>query len=268
MAELLGVILPSSILSNTGIYTQTREIILKYFDVLAITEMGSNTFMATGTNTVTLFLKRRNNADAFNIEEAVKKLFTNLQDVTINGIENPLQKYIAHVWDNISFDDYKTLLQKSPNDNIKNHEIYQEYYKKVKAKNEQEKWTNILALEQEKLFYFILTLKQKLVLIKTGEKNKEKAFLGYEFSNRRGSEGIHAIQRSKTIDDCTQLYDANTFENPERASTYIYNAFKGNFDLEINVKLKNNITYQNLVDMLTFDRVDFEKTFHFRLKKK
>ena len=34
-----GIILPSSILSNTGIYTQTREIILKYFDVLAITEM-------------------------------------------------------------------------------------------------------------------------------------------------------------------------------------------------------------------------------------
>ena len=263
-----GIILPSSILSNTGIYTQTREIILKYFDVLAITEMGSNTFMATGTNTVTLFLKRRNNADAFNIEEAVKKLFTNLQDVTINGIENPLEKYIAHVWENISLNDYKTLLQKSPNGTIKNHEIYQEYDKKVKAKNEQEKWTNILALEQDKLLYFILTLKQKLVLIKTGEKNKEKQFLGYEFSNRRGSEGIHSIQRSKTIDDCTQLYDTDTFENPEKASTYIYNAFKGNFDLEINENLKENVTYQNLVDMLTFDRIDFEKNISLSTKKK
>ncbi len=263
-----GIILPSSILSNTGIYTQTREIILKYFDILAITEMGSNTFMATGTNTVTLFLKRRNNADAFNIEEAVKKLFTNLQDVTINGIENPLQKYIAHVWENISFDDYKTLLQKSPNEAIKNHEIYQEYDKKVKAKNEQEKWTNILALEQDKLLYFIITLKQKVVLIKTGEKNKEKAFLGYEFSNRRGSEGIHPIQRSKTIDDCTQLYDATTFENPEKASTYIYNAFNGNFNLEIEDNLKENVTYQNLVDMLTFDRVDFEKNISISTKKK
>jgi type I restriction enzyme M protein len=263
-----GIILPSSILSNTGIYTQTREIILKYFDVLAITEMGSNTFMATGTNTVTLFLKRRNNADAFNIEEAVKKIFTNLQDVTINGIENPLQKYVAHVWENISLDDYKTFLQKSPNDTIKNHEIYQEYDKKVKAKNEQGKWTNILALEQDKLLYFILTLKQKVVLIKTGEKNKEKAFLGYEFSSRRGSEGIHPIQRSKTIDDCTKLYDATTFENPEKASTYIYNAFKGNFDLEIEDSLKENVTYQNLVDMLTFDRIDFEKSISLSTKKK
>lgn len=263
-----GIILPSSILSNTGIYTQTREIILKYFDVLAIAEMGSNTFMATGTNTVTLFLKRRNNADAFNVEEAVKKLFTNLQDVTINGIENPLQKYITHVWENISIDDYKTLLQKSPNKNIKTHEIYVEYNKKVKAKNEQEKWTKILALEQDKLLYFILALPQKVVLVKTGEKNKEKSFLGYEFSNRRGSEGIHPMQRSKTIDDCTQLYDATTFENPEKASTYIYNAFKGNFDLKINDNLKENITYRNLVDMLNFDRIDFEKNISLSAKKK
>lgn len=263
-----GIILPSSILSNTGIYTQTREILLKYFEILAITEMGSNTFMATGTNTVTLFLRRRNNADAFNIEEAVKKVFINLQDVTINGIENPLEKYITHVWENISFDDYKTLLQKSPNDNIKNHDIYKEYYKKIKSKSEQEKWTKILALEQEKLLYFILTLPQKIVLVKTGEKNKEKTFLGYEFSNRRGSEGIHPIQRSKTIDDCTQLYDPKIFENPEKASTYIYNAFKGNFDLEIKDSLKENVTYQNLVDMLTFDRIDFEKSISLSTKKK
>jgi type I restriction enzyme M protein len=263
-----GVILPSSILGNTGIYTQTREIILKYFDVLAIAEMGSNTFMATGTNTVTLFLKRRNNADAFNIEEAVKKLFSNLQDVTINGIENPLQKYIAHVWEGISIDDYKTLLQKSPNETLKKHEIYQEYDKKVKAKNEQEKWQNILALEQDKLLYFILTLPQKVVLIKTGEKNKEKQFLGYEFSNRRGSEGIHPIKRSDSIDNCTRLYDANVFDNPNKASTYIYKAFQNETDLEIPENLKENISYQNLVEMLVFDRIDFEKNISLSFKKK
>lgn len=39
-----GIVLPSSILSNSGIYTATREIILKYFKIIAITELGSNTF--------------------------------------------------------------------------------------------------------------------------------------------------------------------------------------------------------------------------------
>lgn len=263
-----GIILPSSILSNTGIYTQTREILLKHFEILGIAELGSNTFMATGTNTVTLFLRRRNNADAYNVEEAIKKCFVSLQDVTINGIEKPLKKYVAHVWDSISFDDYKTLLQKSPNKNIEQHEIYKEYTKKIKAKNEQELWTNILAVEQDKLLYFTLAYPQKLVLVKTGEKNDEKQFLGYEFSNRRGSEGIHAIQRSKSIDECTQLYDADSVINPEKASTYIYKAFKGEFDLELPENLQQNISYHNLVDMLTLDRVDFEKTISLSAKKK
>ena len=263
-----GIILPSSILSNSGIYTQTREILLKHFEILGIAELGSNTFMATGTNTVTLFLKRRNNADAYNVEEAIKKCFVSLQDVTINGIEKPLKKYVAHVWDSISFDDYKTLLQKSPNKNIEQHEIYKEYTKKIKAKNETELWTNILAVEQDKLLYFILAYPQKLVLIKTGEKNEEKRFLGYEFSNRRGSEGIHAIQRSKSIDECTQLYDADSFTNPEKASTYIYKAFLGEFDLDISENLQQNLSYHKLVDMFTFDRVDFEKNISLSAKKK
>ena len=43
-------------------------------------------------------------------------------------------------------------------------------------------------------------------------------FLGYEFSNRRGSEGIHPLQRGKSIDECTKLYDVNSFDNPEKAS--------------------------------------------------
>lgn len=263
-----GIILPSSILSNTGIYTQTKEILLKHFEILGIAELGSNTFMATGTNTVTLFLRRRNNADAYNVEEAIKKCFVSLQDVTINGIEKPFAKYVAHVWDTISFDDYKTLLQKSPNKNIEQHEIYKEYSKKIKAKNETELWTNILALEQDKLLYFILAYPQKLVLVKTGEKNEEKRFLGYEFSNRRGSEGIHPIQRSKSIDECTQLYDADSFTNPEKASTYIYKAFNGEFDLDLPENLQQNVSYHNLVDMFTFDRVDFEKNISLFAKKK
>jgi len=55
---IAGIILPSSILSNSGIYTKAREILLKYFEIIGITELGSATFMATGTNTVILFLRR------------------------------------------------------------------------------------------------------------------------------------------------------------------------------------------------------------------
>ncbi len=264
-----GIILPNTILNKTGIYTSTREIILKYFEILAITEMGANTFMATDVKTVTLFLRRRNNADWLNIQASVVKIFSNLQDITVNKIEKPVSKYLAQVWEDISFDDYTTLLQKSPNDNIKNHEIYQEYQKKIKAKSEKEKWNSILALEQDKLLYYIITHPQKIVLIKTGDKKEEKRFLGYDFSDRRGSEGIRSMERGKTIDDCTKLYDENVFDNPNKVSTYIYKAFSENrFDLEIPENLQKNVSYINLVDMLTFNRVSFDKSISLSSKKK
>lgn len=263
-----GVILPSSILSNTGIYSKSREIILQYFDIVGITELGSNTFMATGTNTVTLFLRRRNNYESSNIRIAVEKFFVNFQDVTINGIEKPVAKYISHVWENISFEDYISLLKKEPNANIEQQEIYKEYQKKIKSKNDKEFWNLLLDKELDKLYYFILVYKQRVVLVKSGEKDAEKRFLGYEFSNRRGSEGIHPIQRGKSIEDCTQLFDAEIFDNPTKASTYIYKAFAGDYDFPIDEAMKNNVSRHDLVDMLTFDRAEFEKNISLSVKKK
>ncbi len=263
-----GVILPSSILSNTGIYTKTREIILKYFELIAITELGSNTFMATGTNTVVLFLRRRNNYDSINFQIAVDKFFKNFSDITINGIERPAAKYVTHTWEEITFEDYLTFVKKAPNDTILNHEIYKEYRKKIKAKNEDDLWKKVLNIENEKLFYFILAYPQKTVLVKSGEKKAEKQFLGYEFSNRRGSEGIHPIRRGKSISECTQLFDEDIFDNPEKASTYVYKAFKGDFETEIQEDLKKNVSRVQLIDMMTFDRFDFEKGVSTAAKKK
>lgn len=265
---IAGVILPSSILSNSGIYTKAREIILQYFDVVAIAELGSNTFMATNTNTVVLFLRRRDNYFAANTKNAVDTFFRTLNDVTINGIETPASKYVAHVWEGIDYADYVTLLQKSPNDKVKAHEIYAEYKKKISAKSEAKLYEAILNIEAEKLLYFILAYPQKVVIVKSGEKDIEKRFLGYEFSNRRGNEGIHAIQRGKNIDECTKLFDANSYDNPEKASTYVYKAFKGDHSLPIAGNMQQHISRALLIDMLTFDRDVFEKSISITAKKK
>ena len=231
-----GIILPSSILSNGGIYADAREIILKYFDIIGITELSSNTFMATGTNTVVLFLRRRNNADHRNIKESIAKLFENKNDITINGIENPLSKYLAYAYDGMGKETYF--------ESIEN-----------------------MAQEQEKLLYFIISFPQQVVIVKTGSKNDEKRFLGYEFSYRRGSEGIHPIQRGKTIDECTMLYDPSSYENELKASSYIYSAYKGEFKV-IDKSLKENISYSRLVDMLDFERAEFRNTVSLNIKKK
>ncbi len=263
---IAGIILPSSILTNTGIYTKTRELLLKYFEIIAITELGSNTFMATGTNTVVLFLRRRNNYECLNLKKAVDKFFDNYTDAAINEIEAPIQKYVNYVWQGISVEDYISFLKQNPNDKVKNHDLYEEYIQKIFSNTEKEFYKKVIELEKEKIYYFILAYPQKLVVVKTGEKEAEKQFLGYEFSNRRGSEGIHAIQRGKSIDECTKLFDINAFENPKKASTYIYKAFEDE-DIEIDDELKENISQINLVDMITFDRVDFEKVINTKAKK-
>lgn len=263
-----GVILPSSILSNSGVYTKAREIILQYFDIVAIAELGSNTFMATNTNTVVLFLRRRNNYFATNTKVAVDTYFRTLNDVTINGIETPASKYVAHVWEVLDYADYVTLLQKSPNDKVKAHEIYAEYKKKISAKTDAQLYEAILSIEAEKLLYFILAYPQKVVIVKSGEKDVEKRFLGYEFSNRRGNEGIHAIQRGKNIDECTKLFDPNNYDNPDKASTYVYRAFNGDYNTPINESMQAHISRISLIDMLTFDRQTFEKGINLNSKKK
>ena len=257
---IAGIILPSSILTGGGIYTKTREIILKYFEIIAITELGSNTFMATGTNTVVLFLRRKNNAEHTNILASVNKAFETKTDITIKSIEKPLSKYISYVWENISFEDYVSLIENNPNENILNHQIYKSYITKHTI-------NKILEIEKEKFFYFILVYKQKLTLVKSGEKQDEKKFLGYEFSFRRGSEGIHAIQRAKSIDECTSLYDNNSYENLLKANSYVYSAFNGEEKI-IDESLKENISYMNLVDMMDFSRMDFDKFISLNAKKK
>lgn len=265
---IAGVILPSSILSNSGIYTKAREIILQYFDIVAIAELGSNTFMATNTNTVVLFLRRRDNYFAANTKNAVDIFFRTLNDVTINGIETPASKYVNHVWEGLEYADYVTLLQKAPNDKVKAHEIYAEYKKKISTKSDAKLYEAILNIEAEKLLYFILAYPQKVVIVKSGEKDVEKRFLGYEFSNRRGNEGIHAIQKGKNIDECTQLFDASSYDNPLRANTYIYRAFKGDFTSPIAEGMQSHISRMSLINMLSFDRDTFEKFISTTAKKK
>jgi type I restriction enzyme M protein len=265
---IAAIILPSSILSNTGIYTRCREILFKFFEIVAITELGSNTFMATGTNTVILFLRRRNNYDSANTAGYINKFFETKIDITINSVENLPSKYVKYVWEGLSFDDYITLTEGKPNAKILESELYRDYSKKLKVKNPSELLTKIIETEKQKMLYFALAYPQKVVLVKTGEKNEEKRFLGYEFSSRRGSEGIHAIQRGKSIETCTKLFDPEVIDNPLKASTYIQQAFAGNLVTPIDESLINNITRIDLVDLMTFDRSDFEKGINTRSKKK
>ena len=118
-----GVILPISILSNGGIYSKTREIIFKYFKVKAIVELGSGTFMKTGTNTIILFLERRPDNEYKEIENSINRFFNDKLDVTVSDIENAFSKFVLNVYDNLTFDDYIKIIE----GNEVKHELYDDY---------------------------------------------------------------------------------------------------------------------------------------------
>lgn len=284
-----GVILPSSILSNSGIYTSAREIILKYFDVKAIAEFSSNTFMATGTNTVTLFLERKPNTEWKKIETAIKGFFEKPKDVTINGIDKAFSKYVAEVFEGLEFGDYISFINKKPNENIVKHDFfpgYQTWFSsltevkqikekkafKDKSKDEQKAeleklfYEKVFALEKDKILYFFLVYPQKTVLIKVGEREAEKDFIGYEFSNRRGHEGIK-MYRDKSGKLTTKLYDDSDSLNSEKANSYVYRSFLRE-KFSVDKSLANNVAVFDTVELMDFKTIYFEKSISLGVKKK
>lgn len=243
-----AVILPSSILTNSGIHAKARAILLKYFKVKAIVEAGSNTFMKTNTSTVILFLERRGNEDHVNISRAIDRFFTAYQDVAVAGIENAFSAYVSNAYDRLTFEDYISLFSGAPGEGAKAHELYEDY---VKAFGEDFR-SKAMEAEKEKLLYFLLTYNQTIVLIKTGRGKEEKKFLGYEFSERRGHEGLHRLPGG------TRLYDETDPFNPQKAGSYIYRAFLGKF-AEIDASLANNVSYGRMSGFIEYGTSKFEK---------
>ncbi len=238
-----GIILPVSIFSNSGIYSKTREILFKNFNIKAIVELGSGTFMKTGTNTVILFLERRKDNDYKEIELAIDRFLTDYLDVTVLGIENAFSTYVKYVYNDLSFEEYINILHGNKVDN----ELYTDYIKDFDGNIEK-----INQLEKEKLLYFILTYHQEIVVIKTGQKQEEKKFLGYEFSERRGHEGL------KWLPNGTKLYNEKNILDNTKANSYVYNSFKG-IKNEISPKLCENISYERMCNLFEYGTSKFDK---------
>jgi len=245
-----GVILPSSMLSNGGIYARTRDVIFKYFNVKAIVELGSGTFMETGTNTVILFLERRPDSDHEKTVQAINTFFASKRDVTVSGIERAFSVYVTNVYADLSYEDYWTFVNESPSEAMVAHELYKDYVKEFGDAP----YTKAFEVEKEKMLYFFLTYNQNIVVAKSGQKQDEKAFLGYEFSKRRGYEGI------KYLPNGTMLFDEDgDLSNPRKISSYILNSFLGNTTLPIDELLANHIYYGDLSDFIYYGTSKFDK---------
>lgn len=290
---LAAIIVPSSLLSNTdNIYTRTREILLQNFDIVALVELGSGTFGKTGTNTVTLFLRRKddNPAPADHYRNRVNAWFNgNMDKDGVFADASLLQAYCDYI--GISVDDYRTLLQSNPNQTLLDTEMFKEYrhafdsssevkklteQKSFQKKSEDEQQAELnrrfiqfaREIEREKLYYFILAYTQScpVIVVRSPQNTEErKKFLGYEWSAAKGQEGIKYLHGSI---DCieTPLFDPQKPDNPEKISTLIRRNFEGQA-VSIPESLQPYATLTRLVDLLDFSRVSFDKQISLAPKK-
>ncbi len=263
------IVLPISILTNEGIYEKTREVILQNFNIKAIVSLGSGAFMATPTKTIIAFLEKRKISEFNETKRVADEFLTHFKDVACFGIEKAFSIYSNNVY-GLNFEDYTSILQDKPTEKAKLSEVFKEY-KLLRNKE-------IIELEREKLVYFITAFAQKVVISNSGEKDIEKEFYGYEFSNRRGHEGIHIYKNEASRlnsklynEDFKELYDKNKLNsyilrNFEGKTKYEKEQIQKTLEREIaevqtseEHPLNNHLHYVHLSQLMSFDWKKFDK---------
>lgn len=292
---IAAIILPASILTTSdNVYTRCREIILENFDIIAISEFGAKTFARTDTNTITLFLRKkdappdfadhwRNRANAwFNANHAGDEVF---EDIAA------LERYCTKR--GFDLEEYKLFLGGSLNSsselwNTSAFKVYRnafaEAFTKKKANRRRtdderaaEEMRFIRAQEQDRLYYFLLANANPVPVLNVKmptEKKAAKAFLGFEWCGAKGNEGIKylggassstpeddALSRNQGIKSIiTPLFDNSRLndEDAPKLNSLIRKNFRGILT-DIPEALRPFAHRVLLTDMLHFDAATFDK---------
>jgi len=321
---IAAIILPSTVLTNkSSVHITCREIILKKFDIVAISMFGSATFGKTGTKTITLFLRKRlqnpniyehymNRVDSWFSSSPNKQ-----KDFVFEDIEK-IQEYCNYM--NYDYDAYKEFMMGTINEKLYNHEMFlsyhrafngensdkleglpkakefkEQYKKEIKTKDyknsssEDKQKIKLLyftqfcsEIEKEKLYYYILaSINPPVVVSQTPSKKSEmKEFLGYEWSEMRGHEGIkylnvpnsndedtdeyiqQTINRLRGIKDInTPLFNPSNYEDKTKINTVIRNNFNSQ-KIEIDKGLLQYVKIMNVKDMMDFSMSNFDKAIN------
>ena len=279
-----GIILPSSVLSNAnGTYVRAREILLQYFDIVAIAELGSGTFGKTGTNTVTLFLRRKPIAPdtAAHYRDRVDQWFVADENQPVYADAHLIDAYAAHI--GVPAADYRTLLQGVAGGAWAQHDHFEVYKNKFNDSTEVEKLSKqrafkalseaareaelnkrylalVQGIERDKIYHFVMARDQKhpvLVIRAPTDSKAQKAFLGYEWSSAKGDEGIRLVKDAAGR-HLTRLYDEADRFNPAKLNSLIEQAFSADGrPPEANLLAFAN--QRRLTDLLDFSKATFEK---------
>lgn len=282
-----AVVLPSSILSNdSNSYTGAREILLKNFLIRSIVQFGSKTFGATGTNTVVLFLEKYNEPPKqsslkHDSANAIIKNSIHTDDWEdgeilrsyLQKIEVSNEDYWKFTAEAVSFDGFAdceylqmyadAFLKLTKTVNLQNSNAFKKLEPSDQsARLKQEFYSYAKQIEFEKLLYFALTYKQTVLIVTAPSDNaKQKRFLGYDWSNRKGAEGIQITQAGGMLYNDTDRNATSTIASAIRCR------FNETTPPDLGEK-QQYCTLANLSDLLDFSRVGFNKAIKLTPDKK
>ncbi|WP_218984323.1 restriction endonuclease subunit S, partial [Campylobacter jejuni] len=271
---------PSSILNKDSIYKNTREILFQNFDFIAIVELGNQTFGATGTNTIILFLRKKETFKQENhlISQDYSLIKERIEAENLKDNESFYQNYLSAYCDFRKFDKelYSNFLNGNLDSKLAELEAFKDYrnafrqtsdYKKLKEskiyKESEDKQSledkaflaYAQAIEKDKLLYFSLSLNQEVLIIKSPSDIKEqKKFLGYEWSNRKGDEGLKELHEPYL----SPLFERGNPQNETKLNTLICKAFLKTLS-DIPKDLQGYASKARLIDMMDFEKVEFNK---------
>ncbi|EIS1390890.1 restriction endonuclease subunit S, partial [Campylobacter coli] len=254
-----------------------------------IVELGNQTFGATGTNTIILFLRKKETFKQENhlISQDYSLIKERIEAENLKDNENFYQNYLSAYCDFRKFDKelYSNFLNGNLDSNLAELEAFKDYrnafrqisdYKKLKeskiykeSKDKQDLEDKAFlayaqAIEKDKLLYFSLSLNQEVLIIKSPSDIKEqKKFLGYEWSNRKGDEGLKELHEPYL----SPLFERGNPQNETKLNTLICKAFLKTLS-DIPKDLQGYASKARLIDMMDFEKVEFNKAISLNVKSR
>lgn len=281
-----AVILPDSILLNetSNSYIAARESLLKNFEIKSIVRLASKTFGETQTNTIILFLKKcdeppkrsdmlYDSVDAiFNVEDIDDWEDSDIICGYIDKIGIDREEYYNFIKEKIEYGDvdknsyFKMYEKEFAKQTFVKNKVKQKGFKNLSDTEKKQWFTQSFYkwaknIEREKVYYFGLVYMQTtLVVTAPKDKKKQVKFLGYDWSKRKGQEGIQPLKNGG------YLYSETDRDAADKIAHLIKASFKNEM---LSVKsLDAYYTYVNLHEMFDFDKFNFSKAINTNVNRK
>ena len=279
---IAAVILPNSVLNAEDTSTmKAREILLKNFNIRCITHFEGKTFGKTPTRTEILFLEKLpihpNQSEI--VKDCAESVFAN-EDLSDWSDRDIYESYLNAI--EVSDEEYAIFRKKEPSfDKLKIIPYFKQYVddffsstqtinfqnsKKYKllSKDDQNKslfelfYGQYIPIEKEKIYFFALTYQQKTLLINAPtDVEEQKAFLGYDNTDRKKHEGLRERDG--------MLTNPHEREDKDKLAWIVKSMFNGiRYESEQTAKY---ITFAYLSQLIDFGNCRFNKTIVTTLAK-